>query len=503
MQVFYRGDIGIMIAMHKKQSVKLQIARRVAVYTIMSVSVVLLVIALVFVMLGYQFNRQDGRIEQGGLVQFNSQPTGARVTIDGVQTSLSTADKSTLSQGKHTIEYSRDGYQTWKKDVTVTPSSVLWLTYARLVPTQLETKPVATLDGLASSLTSPNKRYIAALQHADRGDITLFRLDGDTPKSTKLTLPATSFTQPTEGEPHHNFTLESWDANNRFVLVNHKYGTDGQEWIVVDTDNVERSRNVTTLVGVQMTKPQFSVGDNHILYAIVDGSLRKINLNDATISRPLVPYVADFRQYDRATLVYETAINPETKQRSVGYYTDNARNARTVREYADDGTDQLRFRLVEYYGERFYAIQYGDAIEVFKGDVPSSDSTAAVNYTPVTSLSVPSGVDQLNFSENSRFLVAQKDAGFLTYDLELKQLSRTTLAGTGEVAKLRWMDSFTLVSDRGGVLRSYEFDGLNPREYGSVTAGQAFALSPNEKYLYSFGVNAESQPVLQRVNLRV
>ena len=95
--------------MHKKRSSKFVIARRAALYTFMSTAVVVLVTVLVFIMLGYQFNRKDGRIEQGGLVQLGSRPSGAKISIDGNETSMTTSNKATLTRGKHTIEFSRDG----------------------------------------------------------------------------------------------------------------------------------------------------------------------------------------------------------------------------------------------------------------------------------------------------------------------------------------------------------------------------------------------------------
>ena len=97
------------------------------VYGIMILAVVAIVAVLVLVVQGYRFNRYDGKLEQGGLVQFDSQPSGATVSADNSVLANKTASKIVLSAGNHTVTIGKDGYSTWKKDVVVKPGTVLWL----------------------------------------------------------------------------------------------------------------------------------------------------------------------------------------------------------------------------------------------------------------------------------------------------------------------------------------------------------------------------------------
>src|SRR5688572_14698485 len=120
--------------MYRQPSRRKQLTRRVTVYTVMAVAIGLLVTILLFIVLGYQLNRSEGRFEQGGLVQFDSIPGGAAVSIDGTLLGTRTATKSTLSAGNHRFVMTREGYRTWQKTVTLAPGAVLWLNYARLVP---------------------------------------------------------------------------------------------------------------------------------------------------------------------------------------------------------------------------------------------------------------------------------------------------------------------------------------------------------------------------------
>jgi len=75
----------------------------------MAIAVVSIVAILLLVIQGYRYNRFDGKLEQGGLVQFDSRPSAATVTVDDSTLANRTASKVTLSSGQHTITMSREG----------------------------------------------------------------------------------------------------------------------------------------------------------------------------------------------------------------------------------------------------------------------------------------------------------------------------------------------------------------------------------------------------------
>jgi hypothetical protein len=93
--------------------------RRTIVYSIMTASVVFLVTIMMLLVLGYSFNRDDGRIEQGGLLQFGTTPSGAKVLLNGDDTDSRTTAKSTVPSGTHTVRYELDRYRPWEKTILI------------------------------------------------------------------------------------------------------------------------------------------------------------------------------------------------------------------------------------------------------------------------------------------------------------------------------------------------------------------------------------------------
>ena len=84
-------------------------------YAVMVLITLSLVVVAVFFAQGYRYNGYDGKIEQGGMIQFDSAPNGANIQLDAVKLANRTATRITATSGEHTITISRDGYASHKK----------------------------------------------------------------------------------------------------------------------------------------------------------------------------------------------------------------------------------------------------------------------------------------------------------------------------------------------------------------------------------------------------
>ena len=86
--------------MNPRLSRKKELAKRTLVYGLMVTSVLVLLTVLMMAVLGYQWDLKTRSVEQTGLVQFNSFPSSAMVSMDGRALSSRTPTKSTGAPGK-------------------------------------------------------------------------------------------------------------------------------------------------------------------------------------------------------------------------------------------------------------------------------------------------------------------------------------------------------------------------------------------------------------------
>jgi hypothetical protein len=486
--------------MYHPPSKRKQLIQRTATYALMSVSVVGLVVILVFIMLGYQFNKADGRIEQGGLVQFDSTPSGGTVSIDGMSFGSRTPSKTTLTSGQHFISMQRSGYRSWQKSIDVVAGSVLWLNYTRFIPNDLKPAPVSNFSTLTSTSSSPNSKFMALKDTPDTADFKLADVTGETVKVSTLTFPADSYTAPAAGQTQ-KFTLGDWDDDSHYMLVSHTYDGTKQEWLVVDTTNVANTKNITKLFGISPSKIVFSENNNQVLFALSGGEVRKLDIPSSTMSDALLTNIAEVSSFDQK-LAYVTLPDPTTQTRSVGYLSDGTAKPLALRTFNDDPTLPLHMTLSKYFGDTYISVVHGDKLDIVMGDLPRSDAAQPPAFDTIASVTIPAGTQYLSTKTEGRFIVAQQGATYVVYDLELKKLTKTTLRGTTPVsAELKWTDGYTLWTDQDARLRLYEFDGANQQDIMAVEPGFSALITPNNKYLYGITKSEDGQYHLTRVKL--
>lgn len=480
---------------------KRETMNRIFVYVIMVLAVISIVAALMLVIRGYRFNSFDGKIEQGGLLQFDSRPSGAEVTVGATLLSNKTPNKITVSAGDHTVKMTHEGYEDWSKDVTIKPGSVLWLNYTRMVPRVRPVESVFKFDAVSSAIVSNNKKHIALIDNPSLPAVSIASIDTDKPETEKLELPATSYTQPAEGKTQE-FRVRSWDESSRYVLVTHAFDDDKLEWLVVDTRGDRAPINLTTSLGVAIKHAEFTLASNQALYVLTDQhELRRIELDARTLSGPLVSEVAQFAQYDRSTVTFTTLMNAVSKKRSVGYLTRDAKAPRMVRSYADDGAAPLHIRIAKYYGKTYVVTGYGETLDIQVGDLPASDATDVSSLRQVASLTVPGGIQSVGFSPGEqRFVYATGASSVAVYDLELLTTGMATIVDAPRA--VQWGDGKHLLTASDGKLDMMDFDGMNRHTLMKNTVDLPGVISPNDKYVYGF-TRTETGVELSRIKLLI
>lgn len=453
---------------------------RAAIYSVMTLSVIVIVTILMFVVLGYQFNERDGRIEQGGLLQFASVPTGATVTLDNNRLGSRTNSKANVAVGSHNVSFDRDGYRNWKKTITIGAGQIGWLSYARLIPSVIEPVNIRTFTDLSSALASPQQNYMLLHEAADQPSFVLANIQGDTVGYDTVTLPSGSYTAPTAGKTQ-SFVIDSWSENEAAVLVKHIYDDNKEEWLLLDRNAPDRSVNISATFAIQPSKIVFAGKGDRLLFAQTDDIVRRINLDEQTLSRPLASKVTYFTGYDDKTIAYATSVN-SNQQRVVGYAAVDMSDPIILSTYPDDG-QPLYATMSTYFSKRFVVVLHGQTLDVKAGTLPTKSDKGSLKH--IATETVPVGATDLSLEHNSRFAVMRLPDGYATYDIELDKFDSTVWAVQSATPRaLQWLDQYMLWSDHGGQLRLYEFDGANQQNIMPVTEGFAVSVSPNDKYIY-------------------
>lgn len=485
--------------MFRRPTKKQLLIRRVITYAVMVLAVIVIVAGTILFILGYRLDGDKGRLEQGTLVQFDSVPNGADVVIDGKSIHSNTPSKQTVVAGTHEFTVKKSGYQNWSKTLNVKSGTLEWLDYLRLVPKNLPVESVANYQTMYGEKASPDYKWLMVQEKADTPSFQLVDLRSQQVKTSTITLPATLYSDATTEGVTHTFTMESWDDDGRYVIVKHTY-KDTSEYIVVDTQNVANSVNVSTLLSISLSELKFSGTSGSTLYGLTDGTVRKLDLSNATISRGLVSNVEDFNLFDNTVISYIGTDPADTTHQVAGVYREGDESPHVLRT-VDDVTTPLTIAATQYHGNDFIAISEGLKVTILKGRYPSSTDTASASLKPYAEFTVSANVDTTKFSEDGDHLVVQSGLNFTSYEIEYKRQTNAVVTTSESTPHtLRWLDDAYLWAVYDGHLSIREFDGTNVHVIMGMEPGFDATLSQNGKYLYGVAKNATGYQ-LQRVTM--
>lgn len=470
--------------MYRKPPKKVEILKRTASYSAMSLAVIAIATMLVFFLLGYRRDWSSGQIEQSGLVQFNSIPSGASVSIDTSSLGSSTPTKANVLPGSRFITVSREGYIKWSKTVDVRSGTLLWLDYVRLVPALITSETVKTFGSLVSSLPSPDNKKLLIKSLAQDYNFELVNISGDNPGYQTISLPA-SVTKDFGSNGSVALVPIRWDSDSRHVLVRVDY-SNKKQWIVLDTKQPDRSRNISTSLGVEITDVDFFGTSGNIFYAITGSDLRKLDLSGGTISRSLATNVESMKVYDDRIVTYIGSRQIDSVgYRVAGIYKDGDESPMTAKIVPAD-TKYFAISLMDFHSNDYVSVLVNQQVEIFRGSLPASGVQFSETMNLYDSFETNNATTGISFSSDARFMLLPAGDKYKSYSIEQKTTNDYTINGSTWGVNTLWFDEAHIYSTIDGKLTMRDYDGTNAVNIMDVTPGMKASLSSSDKYVYSF-----------------
>lgn len=489
--------------MFKKPTKKQFLIRRIILSIVATISVIIIVTVSILFMLGYRLDSGNGRLEQGALLQFDSTPGAAQVWIDGRNIGSQTATKQTVVAGEHTVLMSKNGYEDWTRTLRLDAGTLTWLDYTRLVPTSRPVQAVGYYDALASMRFSSDLKWAIGHELPSSPTFRLIDLRANDIKNSFITLSPEIYTDSAIPESNHTFTVHRWSSGARYAVVKHTYGDAKTEWILLDTEDVTRSVNVSRTLNVELSDVRFASNSGMALFGLTaDGVLRKLDISNETISRGLVTNVRNFSVYEDTSTVTYVGADPANESRTVaGIYKDGDTAPKILRAI-DTNDTPLYISIARYFGDDYVAIAEGKKVTVFMGNLSSVTQTVNT-LRQFATLSLGSNVTSLNFSPSGEYVLAQAGSEFATYELEHQRGASGTVTATEgkDASTLKWLDAAHLWNDDANTLTMRDFDNANSHAIMAVESGYGASLSQNGRFFYSVGKAEDGRYQLQRVRM--
>lgn len=488
--------------MFKRPTKKQLLVRRIFFSTVATLSVLIILTVTILFLQGFRLD-SGNRLAQGALLQFNSTPNAADVIIDGKSTGVRTAGKQTVVAGIHTVLFSKDGYEDWTRSIDFAAGTLTWLDYARMVPKERTPEAVANFKTVVAAKASPDNKFILVQEAADQPVFQLADLRSAEVKTSGLTLPADLYSDPTTVGVTHVFAPDEWNVGGRYILVKHEY-KDQLEWLMVDTENIAQSINITRLLSVDFKDLHFAGTNGQTLFGVAsDNNIRKLDLSSATISRALVSNVEDFDVFSTDTISYIGIDPTDSTKRVAGIYQDGDDQPHVVRT-VDSLDTVLKIAVGNYFNDNYVAIAEGSKVTLLMGSYQISGNNDMTDLKHFADMDLPTTITQLSLSPKSDYILAEAGTSFMTYEIEHSRSSKGTLQSTptSPATPLRWLDIAHVWNKQNGSLVMRDFDNANIYSINTVAGNFDATISQNGRFFYSIGASTKAEGfTLQRVKM--
>jgi hypothetical protein len=470
-------------------------------YGLIAIAIAIATVLLVYIANGFYIDRNTGQVIQNGLVYLDSRPGGADVYINGEKQRTKTDARLVIPSGQYSFELKKEGYRSWQRTIQLEGGSLRQLTYAKLIPNQLDVSPVIDLRSNPTAVSqSINKRWLVTSYVDNPLSLSITDLEQTPISSVPLEIPASIVSDPLGGR----IEIVEWAEDNRHFLASYTVG-DVVSYISVDRENPSLAQNLNTL----FSNNSYEIGmrdrkfDQFFVYNPVAKILSTASITGGVSSDAYVEKVIDYKTFGTDWVLYIT-------------------------DSGEEGLVDVRFKrgdknilIKQIKTSENYLLQLaklgnapvmGFSSPVENRAVVYNDPEAYLNDNPDVKMPIATTVLRVNnpidlrISADSSVIMAYGPENYASHEFEADR-SYNFEAGVPVDAsqKIEWLDGQHFVFSSGGKQNVIDFDGSNRYELVDSIVSLGSIYSEDLSLMFTFtptsaGING--QPVTPaRINL--
>lgn len=471
-------------SMDQKKHKKIRSTRVIMTNIFMGLSVIAIVFVLMLIAMGFSFN-EDGNLEQSGLLQIASSPSGATVEIDNTTQFSRTELNKMLKTGNHHIKISKSGYDTWEKDLHIDAGLLTRIEWVRLFPVDPKTtKPLTFSSPRVVSVTPDRKRLLYI--ETDTNKISLVDLQSSTTTLKTVSLSA-ALTTDGETAKSGSLSVKAWDSTNSKLLLKW-FHNDQTSWHLVDLNDAAKSQNLSTEYSLNFSDILVANDSASKLWALENGNLRLLNTTNNTISNVYASHISAFANNNDAVAYLTTS---ETGQASLQLYKDGESSATTIADFKDSAPSNFLLAMGTYWSKDWIAYTNNSHLEILSGNYPSFEKNSSSTLSSILSRDLSFTPKLTATNASSRLFTVATDTNLMSFDFETRDYFDSSTDST--LPAINWLDDYLIYENSLNKIIIRDFDGDNRRVLITEAATLPVTISENNQYLFYFTVATDGQ----------
>lgn len=433
---------------------------------VVSLAAIFFIVAGTFLLVaygqGYTFDINTRQLKSSGLVLIDSNPNGAKISFNNKTTDKETPYRYTNAPaGDIVIKLTKNDYRVWQSIETVINGSVTFANYAFLLPNILPQQNIILSQPLVAIYQSVDHQKTYGLSQSKLIIYTI----SDTSGTKEIYQPPTSV-DPTKRVIELSNIQISNDGSRilfRQVLANGNFEVNVLQ---VSSGKVD---NLTSEYGFVFNDLRFNPNDSNELFWLETSVLKKIRINEHSISSNLTDDIITYSAERDRILAVEQLVPTETSQKLVSYDL-SGNDKKYITSLVPDSSG---------YALSSIRSRYNDYISVIHN---SNGQLILIKnpYNQPVIVDYGERVKNILTSQNGRFVVINQNNAMRTLDLEFSQqyVFNTSL---DNLTSWTWFDDYHLVLLQNNQLRFVDFDGQNNQLLTPIPDVAGFAINNSNK----------------------
>lgn len=433
---------------------------------VVSLAAIFFIVAGTFLLVaygqGYTFDINTRQLKSSGLVLIDSSPNGAKISLNNKTTDKETPYRYTNAPaGEIVIKLTKNDYRIWQSIETVFNGSVTFANYAFLLPNILAQQNIIQSQPLVAIYQSADHQKTYGLSQSKLIIYTI----SDSSGTKQIYQPPASI-DPARAVVELSNIQVSNDGSRilfRQILAN---GSFEVNVLQVSSGKVD---NLTSEYGFVFNDLRFNPNDSNELFWLETSVLKKISLNERSITTNLINNIANYNPEKDRILVVEQLVPTEATQKLVSYDL-SGNDKKFITSISPDPSGHT----LGYIKSRYY--DYISVINNSKGQLLLIKNP----YNQPIIDDYGEGVKNILPSKNGRFVVINQNNAMRTLDLEFSQqyVFNTSL---DNLTSWTWFDDYHLVLLQNKQLRFIDFDGQNNQLLTPIPDIAGFAINNSNK----------------------
>lgn len=478
--------------MHRVDTKKRRtMALRITAYVVTITLSLLTTVLLLYVSLGYRFDRLSGHVIRSGLLLVDNTPEAGQIYIDNQLKDNAAPGRFVLRAGEYDLKLARSGYRDWSKKVSVSASGVRDVSYPLLIPSKLSAKNIKEVTAPYLLSQSTDKKLL--LTHVSgKSTFSLFSLKPESAEETELEIP--SSIKKENGNPGV-FKVIEWSLNNKHVLLQQTLPSGLSELISYDVTKPAEAVNISSLYASESPTDVHYVGsDTEKIYGTFNGTLKRYSLK-TNESEGLLQNVRAYQVYGNDTVLFDRTT--ENNGSEVGILKDTTT---TVVHVNPLNAPVSLLKLADFDEHQYFAVAPlgGSTVTLYRDPLKKPVLTKQLPFTTIAF----NGTTAVSFSDSAQFLIAQNGTSFVTYDIDDLKLYRVeTTFKLESGTSFSWIDSHHLQAKRDdGIVVLMDYDGTNQQALVSAESAPQLYFASNYETAYKI-TSKDNSASIQAISL--